>query len=299
MEYEVKQLNPSYDFKVTGVSYIGEPVSNTAMYITKKVEYLLENLKKSKNCLIFAEDGITIPEVLKKENCFSLSENPQRDYAEFVQMFANLRFEKDRKRKYTLMPGGYYIGENVSIGENAYIEPGCIIGHDVIIGKNTCILAGSIIKNAIIGDEFFMNENSVIGAQAFTMAEDENGNKFRIPALGKVRIGDHVEIGPQNNIACGSNRDTILENNVKLDGLVHIGHDAHLCKNVEVTAGGIFSGFVYIGEHAYTGVNACIRNRISIGSHCVIGMGATVVETVPPGVTVAGNPASTDFRDKK
>lgn len=299
MEYEVKQLNPSYNFKVTGVSYIGEPASNTAMYITKKVEYLLENVRKSKNCLIFAENGITIPEILKKENCFLLSDNPQRDYAEFVQMFANLRFEKDRKRKYTLMPGGYYIGENVSIGENAYIEPGCIIGHDVIIGKNACILAGSIIKNAIIGDEFLANEKAVIGSFGFTMAEDENEKKFRVPTLGKVVIGNYVEIGSHDNISCGSGGNTVIEDHVKIDTLVHIGHDAYICENVEITAGGIIGGFSKLEHSSYIGLNACLRNRISVGDHCIIGMGATVVETVPPGVTVAGNPATANFRDKR
>lgn len=299
MEYNVKEWNPAYDFTISGVSYIGNPKPNTAMYITKKVEHLLKNLRGTSNCLIFAEEGMEIPEPLKKENCFSLSDNPQRAYAEFVQMFDQMRQERDRQRKYQLMPEGYYRGENVSIGENAYIEPGCVIGHDVTIGKNARILAGSVIKNAKIGDDFLMNENSVIGAPAFTMAEDENGNKFRIPALGKIKIGNDVEIGPQNNIACGSNSDTILEDYVKLDGLVHIGHDAHLCKNVEITAGGIFAGFVYAGEHAYTGVNACIRNRISIGDHCIIGMGATVVASVPSGVTVAGNPATENFKEKK
>ena len=296
--FNVKEINSNYDFSVTGVSYIGNPKSHTAMYVTKKVEYLLKNLQGMKDCLIFVEDGIEVSDKLREGNCFSFSNNPQRAYGEFVQLFDQIRQEQERRRKYRLAPEGYYIGENVTIGENIYIEPGCVIGHDVVIGKNARILAGTVVKNAIIGDDVLVNENATIGAFAFTMAEDERGNKFRIPALGKVRIGNHVEVGPQNNIACGSNGDTIIEDYVKLDGLVHIGHDVYLCKNVEITAGGIFSGFVHAGEHAYTGVNVCIRNRISIGENCAIGMGATVVSNVAPNTVIAGNPATEDFRKK-
>lgn len=57
----------------------------------------------------------------------------------------------------------------MKIGSDSYIEQGCLIGHDVIIGTNAVILAGSTIKNAVIGDDFFCNENAVIGSTSFTM----------------------------------------------------------------------------------------------------------------------------------
>lgn len=184
-----------------------------------------------------------------------------------------------------------FFGGGVQIGRDSCIEPGCLIGHDVVIGANAKILFGSIIKNAVIGDDFFCNEKAVIGSTSFTMYEDENGNKCRIATLGKVIIGNHVEIGACNNVAAGGCGDTIIEGHVKLDGLIHIGHEAHLHKNAELTAGIIVAGFADIGENVYVGINSSIRNRISIGSHSVIGMGSNVTKNVSSDETVIGNPA--------
>ena len=138
---------------------------------------------------------------------------------------------------------------------------------------------------------FLCNEQAVIGANGFTMATDRNGNKLRIPTLGGVRIGNHVEVGAHDGISCGSSGNTIIEDYVKLDALVHIGHDVHLEKNVEITAGVIIGGFCTLGEEAYAGINSCLRNRRTIGSNVTIGMGTTVIRDIPANTTVVGNPA--------
>lgn len=276
---------------IIGASYAGKPVSNTAMYVTSKVASLLDNLFCVSGCLVFVETGMKIPEKLQGLHEFRFCVQPQRDYAVFMERYAKKKMEADKRRKYKLTDKGYYIGDNVQIGENAFIEPQCVIGHDVIIGKNAEIHAGVIIKNAIIGDNFVAGENAVIGAYGFTMAEDENGDKFRIPTLGKVIIGNNVEIGQLNSISVGSGGNTIINDNVKLDGLVHVGHNDVLGKNTEIPAGVIISGFVNTGEHSYMGVNSAIRNRINLGDRCVIGMGAVVTKSVSDDMTVVGNPA--------
>lgn len=276
---------------ILAVSYIGDPKPDTAMFVTKKVAYLLDNLKNVSGCLVFAENGMEIDATLRQKNQFSFSDSPQRAYADFVNALYYKKCEKERKRKYTLDQKGYYIGENVQIGFNTYIEPQCIIGHDVIIGRDANILYGSVIKNSIIGDGFLSNEYAVIGSLGFTITKDEQHNNLRIPTLGKVRIGNYVEIGAHDNISCGTGGDTVIEDYVKLDALVHIGHDAHLEKNVEVTAGSIVGGFAELGNNAYMGINSTVRNRVKLGENSVVGMGANVVKDVSSGITVAGNPA--------
>lgn len=293
MKLNVSRIVQGKSFDVEGISYIGKPRSNSAMYITKKVEYLLISLEGVQNCLVFAETGITIPEKLASIHAFVLTDNPQLAYARFANQFAEERNIEESKLVFSLKNGGYYISEDVNTPDDAYIEPGCVIGPDVQIGKNARILAGSVIKRATIGDNFVANENSVIGANGFTMTEDEEGKKVRIPTLGRVLIGDNVEIGVNNNISCGSGGDTVLEDNVKLDALIHVGHDVHLHRNVEVTAGVTFSGFVDVGEGAYIGVGSVLRNRITIGENAFVGMGSNVTKTVEKGIIVAGNPART------
>lgn len=291
IEFDIGRIDSNYNFLIKGVSYVGEPISNTAMYISKKVEGLLENLNGVSSCLVFAENGINVKSNIRKSNCFVFSDNPQRDYARFIESLYREWMQKERKRKYIYTDEGYYIGENVEIGVDAYIEPGCLIGHDVVIGDSVRIFSGAVIKKAAIGNDCLVNENAVIGASGFTMTEDEYGNKFRIPTLGYVHIGNNVEIGVCDNISCGSSRNTIIEDYVKIDALVHIAHDVYLGKNVEVVAGSIIGGFTKIEPYTYVGINASIRNRVNLGANSMVGMGAVVTKNVDNGMIVVGNPA--------
>lgn len=290
MRINVKEFDENYDFAIMGTSYAGDPKPNTVMYVTKKVEHLVQNLAHVTQCLVFVENGMEVSKELMSENCFVFSEKPQYEYARVAERIAKLRFERDKTRKY-ICKDGYYLGENVQLGEGSYIEPGCLIGHDVVIGRHAYIMAGTVIKHAVVGDYFTANEMAAVGTQGFTMTVNEYGNRIRIPSLGKVIIENHVEIGAQTNVACGSSGNTIIEDHVKIDALVHVGHDAHLHKNAEITAGTIIGGFADVNENVYMGINSSIRNRIGIGENAVIGMGAVITKPVMRDVTVVGNPA--------
>ncbi len=273
------------------VSYAGAPEDYSAMYITKKVDYLLDCLRGHTGCLVFTEKGIAIPSEIEAKNTIRISETPSLDYAQYVTAIWEKKTAEEAKRKYVLTEDGYYLGENVQIGENAYIEPGVLLGHNVIIGNNCTILAGAVIKKARIGHGFICNENATIGGYSFTMTVDKSGNKYRIPTMGSVAIGNNVEIGAHNTIAAGSNGKTQIDDYVKLDSFVYIAHDVHLHKNVELTSGVTVGGFANIRENVYVGMNATIRNRITIGRNAIIGMGATVTKSFEDNVTLIGNPA--------
>lgn len=291
MGFNEKQLVTDKSYNIDGLSYIGAPKSNTAMFITNKAAGLLMALKNVKGCLVFAETGMDVPNDLIERHVFIFSERPQYEYAKLATKIAKQQFEKERKKQCMLVPEGYYVTEDVLIPEDAYIEPGCIIGPSVEIGKNARILAGSIIKNAVIGDNFYCNQGAVIGSNGFTMAEDENGVKVRIPTLGRVVIGNNVEIGSNDNISCGSAGDTVICDSVKLDALVSVAHDNYIGKNAEIAAGAILGGFVKIGENTFIGLNATIRNRIVIGDNVYVSMGAAVMKAVDDNCKVGGNPA--------
>lgn len=286
----VKIIDSNYDFEIVGASYIGKPCDNTFMFASRKVEALVSNLKTANNCLVFLETGIAVDDELKSIHCFIFSDNPQLEYSRFSLLFAKEKEDSYLAKKYVEKNHIIY-GEDVSIGEGTIIEPGCFIDHGVVIGNNCRIKAKSVIRNCTIGDNVLVNENALIGANGFNMAEDEDGNKMRIPTLGRVVIGDNCEIGAFDNISAGLGGDTVLENNVKIDALVYIGHDVYLHKNVEITAGSVIGGFVEIEEHGYVGIRSVLRNRIKIGENAFVGMGAVVTKSVDDGVTVVGNPA--------
>lgn len=292
MWFDANEIVPGKSFEIKGISYIGKPKSNTAMFLTKKAEYLIGSLAEVDDCLVFIEATIDIPYDLVGRHAFKKSYRPQLEYAKFANLFAAERLKEEQEIPVYLTPQGYYCSADAVIGENAYIEPGCYIGPDVAVGKNAYIMAGTVIRHATIGDDFFSNEYAIIGANGFTMAEDENGSKYRIPTLGRVVIGNYVEVGAHDNISCGSGGDTVIDDFVKLDALVHLGHDVYLHKNVEIAAGGIIGGFDELGESSYVGINAVLRNRIKIGNNSIVGMGATVTKSVEDNVVVAGNPAN-------
>lgn len=287
--FRVGEEYPEFDFEITGASYAGNPADGTAMFVSKKVINLLDNLSGHKDCLVFAPTGAEVPEEIKQQNGIVFCDNPQYEFAIFATKIEEKIQERNRKRHYH-ESNGSIIGEDVSIGEGTYIEPGCFIDHDVKIGKNNRILSGCMIRSAIIGDGCIINENAVIGNASFTMAEDDSGHKIRIPALGNVVIGNDVEIGPLNDIARATCGSTILEDRVKLDGLVHIGHEAHLHEDVEITAGVTVAGFVEIGTHGYIGVGSAVKNRIKLGDNSLVGMGAVVLKDVDDNTVVVGNP---------
>lgn len=286
------QLPDGAQIEIIGASYAGKPVSNTVMFVSKKVESLLANLVDVSGCLVFIESDVIIPDsVDQSRNCFIRTDNPQRDYACFANEIAEERERRNQVREVRLTPYGYYIGENVIIGEGAFIEPGAVIGHDVIIGCNARIMAGAVIKHAVIGDNFYAGENAVIGTEGFNFAVDSNGHAFRMKALGRIRIGDNVEIGAQSVVACALAGYTEIGSNTKIDTYSQVSHDCTLGGDCEICGGVMFGGFVQIGERVFVGANVATKNRISIGDDAFVALGSTVLKNVEKGEQVFGNPA--------
>ena len=104
MRLNVSKIVSDKCFDILGMSYIGAPRSNTAMFITKKVEHLLPVLKNVNEGLVFAEDGIIVSKELADRHAFCFSDKPQLAYARFANQFSEERFEEERKLQYILTP---------------------------------------------------------------------------------------------------------------------------------------------------------------------------------------------------
>lgn len=177
------------------------------------------------------------------------------------------------------------------IAENAHIGAFTVIGK-ATIGERTVISSNvRIYDNVSLGQDCFIKEGAVIGGAGFGFERDEDGNRFRFPQIGGVRIGDHVEIGANTCIDRGALSDTILEDYAKVDNLCHIAHNVHIGKNAVVVACAEVSGSCVIGEDTWVGPNACIRDQRTVGANSLIGMGSVVVKDIPDNEVWAGNPA--------
>ena len=151
------------------------------------------------------------------------------------------------------------VDAGASVDSSAYIGPLCVIEKGARIGSETILKSGVTVgENCSIGSNCILHPGVVIGSDGFGFALDE-GNWIKIEQMGAVRIGDHVEIGANTCIDRGSLGDTVIEDGVKLDNLIQIGH------NVRVGAHTAMAGCVGVAGSA------------NIGAHCTIGGGAVVL----------------------
>lgn len=208
-----------------------------------------------------------------------ISSNPRLD---FIRALAFIR------------ENGYIAGnENISvvhpeatIGPNVVIENNCVIDKDVIIEANAVIGHGSKIG---LGSR--IGAGSVIGTDGFGFERDELGRPIRFPHLGGVDIGNYVEIGCNNTISRGTLSNTIIEDYVKTNNLVHIAHNCRIGSSALIMASVSIAGGVTVGEQSWIGIGSAIRQKIMIGRKATIGVGAVVVRNVPDGEVHIGNPA--------
>lgn len=262
------------------VSFIGDPISDSVLYVGKKLESELCNLESAANCLVFVECGMVVPTHLAQQHQIVHTSNPTYDYAQYVQKIADEIKEKECELTYRLTSEGYYLGSNVGLGKNVHIEPGAFIGHGVTIGDNSTILTGAVIKDSVIGKKCLIKEYALIGTQGFMMASDTPGEHIRIPCLGSVILGDHVEVGSFTTVCRGSNTSTKLSDYVKIDDHVHVGHDVVVEKGALLTAASVLGGYDHIGEGAYIGLNATIKQMVTVESGSFVTMGARVAKDV-------------------
>jgi UDP-2-acetamido-3-amino-2,3-dideoxy-glucuronate N-acetyltransferase len=149
------------------------------------------------------------------------------------------------------------------------------------------------IKKPIIeiGENCIICETAKLGNEGFGFEPDENGNQVFFPHFGGVKIGNNVRIGSYTCIDRGNLKDTIIEDDVKIDNLVHVAHNVKIGKHTLVVAGSVICGSVEIGESCFIGAKSVIKQHIKIGNNVTIGMGSVVTKNIPDGETWAGNPA--------
>lgn len=179
-----------------------------------------------------------------------------------------------------------YIDPSATIGSGVVVEPGVRVGPGSRIGHGVVLHSGTKIgRNCVIGG------NTVVGGTGFGFERDDDGRPLPFLHLGGVVLADEVEIGAVTAIDRGTLGDTVIGGRSKIDNLVHIAHNAQIGEDCLVIAGAEISGGVRLGNRCWVGPNACVIDGVSLGDDVVVGIGAVVVKPVPPGQTVAGNPA--------
>jgi UDP-3-O-[3-hydroxymyristoyl] glucosamine N-acyltransferase len=185
------------------------------------------------------------------------------------------------------------IGEDVHIGEDTQIGPHAAIGAGCWIGKNCRIHPRVTFYNGVrLGDRVEVHSGAVIGADGFGYAFGE-GRHWKFPQAGIVEIGDDVEIGANTTIDRGSLADTRIATGVKLDNLVHVGHNCEIGEHSVIAAQVGLSGSCTFGKNVVVGGQAGFGERCKLEDGAIIGGQSGVLggKTIHSGETVWGTPA--------
>jgi UDP-3-O-[3-hydroxymyristoyl] glucosamine N-acyltransferase len=172
------------------------------------------------------------------------------------------------------------IDENVSIDDGVIIHAGSMIEADSIIGKASVIHPRVVIKtNTIIGKNCTLYAGCVIGSDGFGYAKD-NSKWLAIPQIGRVILGDNVDIGSNSTIDRGALDDTIISSGVKVDNLVQIGHNCMIGENTIIAGCVGIAGSAKIGKNCAIGGAAMILGHLSITDDVTISPGSMITRSI-------------------
>jgi UDP-3-O-[3-hydroxymyristoyl] glucosamine N-acyltransferase len=185
------------------------------------------------------------------------------------------------------------VGDGTRIGVAVNIGAGTVIGKRVVIGDGSVLHANvTIYDNVDIGRGAIIHSGAVIGADGFGFVMD--GDRWqKFPQVGRVEIGDFVEIGANTCVDRAALGVTSIGEGTKLDNLVQVGHNCRIGRHVVVAAQTGFSGGVVVEDYAVIGGQVGIGDKARIEAHAVLGSGCGVLTSkiVRSGETVWGTPA--------
>ena len=166
---------------------------------------------------------------------------------------------------HSALPASVRIGENVvigegaTLGENVTVYPGCVIGDGVSIGDDSLLYPNVVVyRDCVIGKRAVIQAGAIIGGDGFGFAK-EGERWIKIPQIGRVVIGDDVEIGANTSIDRGALDDTIIGDGVKIDNQIQIAHN------------------VTIGDHSALAGCVGIAGSTKIGRRCTVGGAGMII----------------------
>jgi UDP-3-O-[3-hydroxymyristoyl] glucosamine N-acyltransferase len=171
------------------------------------------------------------------------------------------------------------IEANVVIGERAHIGAGSCIGEAVVIGEDCDLYPRVVIyQGTTLGRRVIVHAGAVLGSDGFGYVRDESyGRYHKFPQIGKLIIGDYVEIGANTTVDRGALDKTVIGAGTKLDNLVHIGHNDIIGENVVIAAQTGISGSTEIGDGCIIGGQVGLGDHVKIEAGVVLGSGSGVL----------------------
>lgn len=189
------------------------------------------------------------------------------------------------------------VGVGARLEAGAEIGPGCVVGRNVVIGAETRLLARvTVLDDSVIGARCVLQPGVVIGSDGFGLAQDQ-GAWRRVPQVGRVVIGNDVDIGANTTIDRGALDDTVIDDGVKLDNLIQIAHNVRIGAHSAVAGCAGLAGSSEVGRHCTLGGGVGLAGHLTLADNVhITGMSMVTRSIHRPGVYSAGTPLDSNER---
>jgi UDP-3-O-[3-hydroxymyristoyl] glucosamine N-acyltransferase len=274
--------------------------------------------------VVFAEDAAALTEAMKSEAAAVIVTEQMGKDADFVKpvLLVNhpkLAFARAAQlleppdtqaaiHPTAAIDGSVAMGRRISVGAYAVIEAEAKIGDGSVIGAGAVVGRGAVMGRECriyprvvlypgvdLGDRVIVHAGAVLGSDGFGYVLDQaTGEYVQFPQRGRLVIEDGVEIGANTTVDRGALDETRIAHGVKIDNLVHIGHNVQVGKDVVIAAQTGISGSSVIGDNAVVGGQVGIGDHATIGEQVILGSGSGVLthkKVNGPGVVFWGRPA--------
>jgi UDP-3-O-[3-hydroxymyristoyl] glucosamine N-acyltransferase len=183
------------------------------------------------------------------------------------------------------------IDDDAMLDDDVWVGAGCYVGRRVHVGAESRLEANvTLWHDTRIGRRALIHPGVVIGGDGFGLAND-NGAWVKVPQLGRVLVGNDVEIGCNAAIDRGALEDTVIEDGVKIDNLVHIAHNVHIGAHTAIAACAAVAGSTKIGKYCGIGGMVGVVGHAEIADHVQItGMSMVTKSVSEPGIYSSGIP---------
>lgn len=183
---------------------------------------------------------------------------------------------------------GAVIGAGVTIGADVVVGPGSVVGEGASVGAGTRLHANVTVYPGVrLGARCIIHSGAVLGADGFGFA-NERGAWVKIPQVGTLVIGDDVEVGANTTIDRGALDDTVIEDGVKLDNQIQIGHNCRIGAHTAMAGCVGVAGSTRIGRHCMIGGAAMIAGHLEIADRVIVAGGTLVSRSIDEAGAYAG-----------
>ncbi len=278
------RLHGDADIQITGLASLKEATSSDISFVSN-IKYEQALAVSKAGCVIVSPH---LEAAAKLRGPCIVTDQPYVYFARLTQFW---------KQQQSPQAGGSVhpsavVDASAVVDKTAVIGALCIVEAHAQVGANTVLKSNVTLgERCVVGDGCILHSGVVIGADGFGFApqQTELGRTWvKIEQLGAVRIGNDVEIGANTCVDRGALHDTIIEDGVKLDNLIQIGHNVRVGKHTVIAAATAVAGSTDIGEYCTIGGCVSMAGHLSIAPHTEISGASVVTHSIHKAGTYAG-----------